>query len=148
MRALAARHGVSSAPVVVTNDRARDLEAIAHENAVEGCVSETFGAVLGAWQAEHASDAEVAAALREIAPDELRHAALAWNVAAWIEPRLSPDARARVEAARADAIATYLQNTPILPEAPIANALGLPNAAASNVLARGLVTEDLWRRAA
>jgi hypothetical protein len=149
MRALAARHGELAPTVVVSPPSgARDLESIARENAVEGCVSETFGAVLGAWQAERATDPDVAAAFRAIAPDELRHAALAWAVAAWIEPRLSTAARSRVEHARAEAIAGHLQNTPILPPPRVASALGLPNAAAARALGRGLVTEELWRRAA
>ena len=46
--------------------------------------------------------------MRDIAPDELRHAALGWAVNAWIERRLSPDARARVKAARDEAARALL----------------------------------------
>jgi hypothetical protein len=41
------------------------------DNAVEGCVRETFGAAVGLWQAKQAGDAKVAKAMRQIAPDEL-----------------------------------------------------------------------------
>ncbi|HEY2366339.1 MAG TPA: ferritin-like domain-containing protein [Polyangiaceae bacterium] len=146
MRALATRYGAIVPKVAVIEDGARDLEAIARENAVEGCVSETFGAVLGAFQAEHATDPDIAAALLSIAPDELRHAALAWAVAEWIEPRLSAEARARVERARVEVTTTYLHNTHILPAPPVASALGLPTAAGAHTLARALVDEKLWRR--
>jgi hypothetical protein len=52
----------------------RTLEAIATENAVEGCVRETYGALVALWQARHARDPVVAAAMAPIAADETRHA--------------------------------------------------------------------------
>ena len=52
----------------------RELEAIAIENAVEGCVRESFGALLATWQAKTAGDARVRAAMKRIARDETRHA--------------------------------------------------------------------------
>ena len=50
---------------------------IARENAEEGCVRETFGALLAAHQAAYACDPEVREVMTRIAGDELRHAALA-----------------------------------------------------------------------
>lgn len=88
----------------LSSRRVRSLRAIAMENAVEGCVRETYGALLARWQADHAVDAAIRETMQTIAPDELRHAALAAAVADWIEPKLSARARARVERARADAI--------------------------------------------
>jgi hypothetical protein len=38
--------------------------------------------------------------MKKIAEDETKHAALAWDVAAWLEPQLSADERARIDAAR------------------------------------------------
>ena len=38
--------------------------------------------------------------MKAIAEDETKHAALAWDVAAWLEPQLSADERARIDAAR------------------------------------------------
>jgi hypothetical protein len=83
----------------------RTLEAIATENAVEGCVRETYGALVALWQARHARDPVVAAAMAPIAADETRHAELAWEVAAWAEPSLSEVARGCINAARAQALA-------------------------------------------
>jgi hypothetical protein len=57
---------------------ARSLEELAVENAVEGCVRETYGALTAIWQARTAKDPSVAAAVRRIARDETRHAALSW----------------------------------------------------------------------
>jgi rubrerythrin len=57
--------------------RVRSLAALAIENAVEGCVYETFGAAVGLAQAMTASDAKVRAAMRRIARDEMQHAELA-----------------------------------------------------------------------
>ena len=84
----------------------RALEAIAAENAVEGCVGETFGALLAMHQAMRATDPGVRMAMRSIAVDETRHAALAWAVAKWMETKLSGEARARVREARRTAVAT------------------------------------------
>jgi hypothetical protein len=78
----------------------RDLEAIALENAIEGCVRETYGALAAWWRATHAPDRDVRDAYRKIARDETKHSALAWELDRWLSPRLSADARRRVEAAR------------------------------------------------
>jgi hypothetical protein len=87
----------------------RTLEDIALENVVEGCVRETFSALIAMWQAEHASDAAIATAMKEIAADETRHAAFSWSVASWADGLLDDVARARVSAAR-DRAFVDLQN--------------------------------------
>jgi hypothetical protein len=78
----------------------RSLEEIAMENAVEGCVRESFGALLAAEHARQTRDPILAGVLRSVAVDEARHGELAWAVDAWVRPRLSPAARRRVEQAR------------------------------------------------
>jgi hypothetical protein len=83
----------------------RSLFAIALENAVEGCVRETYGAVVGLVEARVSRDPEVRRASRSIAADECRHAELSWAVAAWILPRLTPGERHAVARAVKDAIA-------------------------------------------
>jgi hypothetical protein len=83
----------------------RDLFAIALENAVEGCVRETYGAVVGLVEARVSRDPDVRRAMRSIAADECRHAELAWEVAAWILPRLTPEQRDAVRRATAEAVA-------------------------------------------
>ena len=64
---------------------------------------EAFAAVLAHVQAG-AACADHAPTYAAIADDEGGHADLAWDVAAWLEPRLTSAERADVEAARATAI--------------------------------------------
>jgi rubrerythrin len=82
----------------------RSIEAMAIENAVEGCVRETYGALIARRAAHAHPDAEVRAAMKRIARDEARHATLAWTIAAWLEPRLDGAARHRVRSARDEAV--------------------------------------------
>src|SRR5690606_24966956 len=71
----------------------RSAYAMALENAVEGCVRETYGALVGLYQAQAAQDLALREAMADIAQDELRHAALSWRVAAWLETQLSAEKR-------------------------------------------------------
>jgi hypothetical protein len=98
--------GASVAPARVRRRSERSLEAIARENAVEGCVRETFGALLMRWQAAHATDASLRRSFGRIAADETRHAALSWEVARWADARIDARARARITAARSRAVRT------------------------------------------
>lgn len=82
----------------------RALESIAIENAVEGCVRETWAALEATHQAVHARNPEVRRAMGRIAVDEVRHAELARQVDAWCRSRLDDEARARVDDARARAV--------------------------------------------
>jgi len=82
----------------------RSLLAIAVENAVEGCVRETYGAVVGLMEARGSSDADVRHAMESIGADECRHAELSWAVAEWVMPRLTPAERATVKEATRRAV--------------------------------------------
>jgi hypothetical protein len=111
MSRLAKRNGVKpSARVPAARRAKRSLFEVARENMVEGCVRETFGAVVAAWQAEHAHET-MRADLAQIAEDELRHAALAWSVAAWSSERLTDDERAAIGAAAAEAVDDLVRAT-------------------------------------
>ncbi len=81
------------------------FDAFVRDNAVEGCVHETYGALLAIYQRDHAQDPEVRAAMQRIAQDETRHAELAWAIHRWAEPQLTPEARRRVRAAQRSAFA-------------------------------------------
>jgi hypothetical protein len=82
---------------VVRKSRKRSLVAMAVENAVEGCVHETFGAALAMAQSMAAPDPRLRTAMRQIARDEMRHAELAWSVAEWLEGRLTEPAPVLVD---------------------------------------------------
>jgi hypothetical protein len=121
----------------------RALETIAVENAVEGCVRETFGAALAMVQAQTARDGAVRAAMARIAPDETRHAELAWDVARWLDTQLAADSRARVRRARRQAADALLQATQNEAERDAMPDLGLPAPAHAEALARTLL-KSLW----
>ena len=140
MAALARRRGGEPAPLRIGPLPLRGLEAVATENAAEGCVRETYGAALAAWQGAHASDADLRRALAEIAEDETRHAALAWAVADWAEPRLSPAARRRVRGRRREATLA-LRRSVSTPLSAAARAAGLPPPRIARVL-----VDELFRR--
>ncbi len=126
MARFARRAGAEPPPVETTWSPARDAFAVALDNAVEGCVLEAFAAVTARFDAALASCSELAAALDQIAEDEGRHADLAWDIAAWLEPQLSSSERAAVGAARSAALATL--------GAPLATSHG-----AAEVLVTGFV---------
>ncbi|MBK7399033.1 MAG: hypothetical protein IPJ34_22785 [Myxococcales bacterium] len=117
----------------------RDLEAIAVENAIEGCVREAYGALVATHQAETAEDRSVRGFARAIARDERRHAALAFDVARWLDERLDGDARRRVSSARSRAFDELLAE--IVASAPDRR-LGLPAPLAARALVEGLRAMD------
>jgi hypothetical protein len=77
----------------------RTLFEVALENAVEGCIRETYGAVQGLVEARTSRDRTMRRAMESIAADECRHAELAWAVHAWAMPRLTGDERRAIERA-------------------------------------------------
>jgi hypothetical protein len=101
---LAVSWGAAPPSVHVKRGPVRDLEAVARENAVEGCVRETYAALLAFRQARAATDPAIRSAMAGIARDETRHAALAWAVDSWSRALLAPAARRRVHEARHEAI--------------------------------------------
>ncbi|HRI52598.1 MAG TPA: ferritin-like domain-containing protein, partial [Pseudomonadota bacterium] len=76
MKRLAARYGTRTLPPSVQRRPIRTLEEIVCENAAEGCVRETLGALVAQWRARRAQDPAIARAMARLARDEARHAAL------------------------------------------------------------------------
>lgn len=126
MRGLAKRFGGEAISPPVQRPGERSLFEMARENAVEGCVRETYAALVAAWQAEVAEDAHVRRAMRAIAQDELRHAELAWAVARWSDDRLGVAERADIAAARQEAIATLRAEMAIQPAERLVRKAGIP----------------------
>lgn len=133
-RALARRDGGTPVPPTVERVALRGLEAMATENAVEGCVREAFGALVAHWQSVVAGNPVVRAAMARIARDETRHAVLALEVQAWLRGRLDAPARWRVDDARRRAIDSVLAGAEE-PAAALRTALGLPTRRQSRALA-------------
>ncbi|GAC1552073.1 MAG: hypothetical protein NVS3B10_14370 [Polyangiales bacterium] len=141
-RAMARRARACGGVVIAPRVRrraARSLESIARENAVEGCVHETFGALQLRWQATHAPDRSLRRTFARVAADETRHAALAWLVAEWAEPLLEPRARRRVAAARSRASRVLRAKLSAASARDFDHAVGRPSAAVAVALLDGLV---------
>lgn len=138
MREFAARHGASVVQPAVAPSRIRSLEEMARENAVEGCVRETYGALIATWQASRALDPAVRRSFSGIAADETRHAALAWAIAEWANGFLDAAARRRVSRARRDAAGRL--RAEIARELPreLEARVGLPSMREALVLFEGL----------
>jgi hypothetical protein len=123
--ALARRFGSDAISPRVKRPRRRSLESIAIENATEGCVRETFAALVACWQALHARDPVVRAAYARIARDEARHAELAHEAARFFESMLTGAARARVDRAR-EAALNDLAREAVDPSNALVQLAGLP----------------------
>lgn len=104
--ALAEQRGSTVPNVEVAPMRVRSLLEMAVENRREGCVRETFGALVAHYQAEASTERQVRDTMKAIAADETEHAALSWDLDAWFATKLDESERAMVEAAgRAAALA-------------------------------------------
>jgi hypothetical protein len=107
--------------------KVRPLVDLARENAREGCVRETFGAMTAAFQARHAPDAELRALMSSIARDEAGHARLAWEIDAWARGALPrTDASAVDDARRAAGASLVAALDRAEMPATVARTLGLP----------------------
>jgi hypothetical protein len=89
-RALARRHGGCPVRPAIAAAPPASLAELAIDNVVEGCVRETYGALVAAHQATEAREPAVRELMADIAADERAHAALAWRIDAWVAPLLGP----------------------------------------------------------
>jgi hypothetical protein len=147
VRGLAEQEGGVVPEVEAARPGPRSLEEMAVENAVEGCVRETFGAAVAMIQARSARDSRVRRAMRRIAYDEARHAELAWAVARWVDARLDAAARRRVRQARTQAVAALVREAATEPDEMLAHWLGIPRASQARRVLAGL-SASLWSDAA
>ena len=104
MTALARSVGASVPPVRCETVEATPYAEALH-NAVEGCVNETFAALLMLHRARVARDPLLRSLFERIAADEAGHAQLAWDLHTWLRTQLSPEQARTVDAARARALA-------------------------------------------
>jgi hypothetical protein len=118
----------------------RDRLALALDNAREGCVRELYGALLAAFQASRAQLPALRQAFATIARDELRHAALSWDLADWLEQPLCASAQAQLVALRRAALAE-LRAELTEPGPAIRRDAGLPSLAEAKQLS---VVVEQW----
>lgn len=129
--ALAARFGAEVAPPVVEPRPLRGLFEVALDNAVEGCVRETYGALVAHHQATHAQDAQIREVLRRIADDETRHAELSWDLAAWAEAKLPAGDVQRLRDAQRAAVQQLRDELSAPVDPALVEAAGLPDSASA-----------------
>jgi hypothetical protein len=121
--------GTVSAPMIrVKKKEPRSARAIAIENAVEGCVRETYGALVATWQSMHAADAGVRRMMSRIAQDETRHAALSFRIASFFDGTLDARDRRTVSRARRRALAELAREVRTEPDARLVHEAGMPSA--------------------
>lgn len=142
---LARRFGVEPEEPIAPPDGVRSLHAIALENAVEGCVRETYGAASACFRAIRAQDPLVRVAMESIARDECEHAELAFHVAAWIAPLLRDDERDAIHVAMREAMDDLVEQREHSLDDVQRLATGLPTAEERRCLA-DLVDREVVRR--
>lgn len=142
MKQLASIVGGQVTPASVEPPPERSVFAIAVENAVEGCVRETMGALLAQWQADHAHNIAVRAAMAAIAPDELDHAELSLAVHHFCSALLDDGDRRRIAEAGRSA-ARQLRDQLCAESGTAARMLGLPGAEAADGLWQTTYTQ-VW----
>jgi hypothetical protein len=129
---LAQRHG-ASVPIATQTPAQSDLLDVALHNAVEGCVHETFAALLAACRAQRATSPVLRRVFAKIAVDETKHGQLAWDIHAYLQTRLDADGAASVAAAQQLALARLPERA--LAIATLPEALGSLDDAESLALA-------------
>ena len=147
MESMAMRWGVQPKRPKLASIAVRSLEAMAVENASEGCVRETWAALEACHQARWARDPVIRRAMAEISADELRHAEFSWALDAWARRRLPAEARARVEVSKRRAVAALFEALAVDRDRNLCVEAGMPTPTAAAELARGL-SNALWERPA
>jgi hypothetical protein len=141
----AARGGASPQRAPTFGSRERTLLELSIENAVEGCVAETYSALIARYQARHVGDARLARALERVAREESEHAQLSWDIWRWSLRRCSKSQRTALRAALARASRQLAEQLPDF-SPDIAQPLGLPSSAVARQMFASLYC-DLWRPA-
>lgn len=125
-RRLAHRFGGSPRPPEIARGTDPSLEELLADNVVEGCVGESYGAMVAMWQAARAADPEIARTMHGIAADEAKHAELSWDLLRWGAPRLDEAARRRLEERFEQALASLRRDVEREVDGDVVEAAGHP----------------------
>ena len=123
-RSLAIQEGCEP-PAAHQEAAPEDLLSVALHNATEGCVNETWAALVALYQARHADDPALREMYAGLAEDETRHGQLAWDLHDWFLTRLEPADRAVVARAQHEALADLVARASLSYRHP--EGVGLPN---------------------
>jgi hypothetical protein len=138
MTRLANKFGGDVAAPVIHGRESRSLFELARENVVEGCVRETYGALVAHYQAGAARDSEIAGVMRSIAHDETAHAELSWDLAAWYDAQLTEQEREAIATAKQQAFTELAEQLSVEPASEVVAQAGLPAAATAKALLASL----------
>lgn len=139
MGALARRYGATPKVSTSAPFALRPLADIAIENAREGCVRESFGSLLGYWQAMTSEDPAVRATMERIAHEESNHGALSWAIDEWIRPQLRAEEIDAYQQAHAEAIEGIRSEIKDDPSEAMQRLAGFPTAAQAQHMFQQLV---------
>ena len=89
----------------------RTLLDLALDNAVEGCIFETFSALEALQQANNATDSVIGKTMKSIALDEMKHAELAWDIHKYLMTKLPKEEQTIVRKAQKEAVTQLLKST-------------------------------------
>jgi tRNA isopentenyl-2-thiomethyl-A-37 hydroxylase MiaE len=140
MQRILRKRGIAAKAVARPARVAQSLLELATHNATEGCVRETYGALVATHQATYAGNRELRAAFRTIAAEETTHAQLSIDLAAWFNTQLSAHERDQVASEKAEAIAQLMQECASLnPALEVMRDTGMPGAGAAMLMLAGLL---------
>lgn len=140
---LSAAYDVDVPKVSVDDFVLRSLYEIALENAVEGCVNETFAAACGLWQSEHAQLDVFREVIAHISAEETGHASLSWDIHAWVMPQLTEAQQTQIIAAQTEAVAKLMADFKQEGNLVLQRAFGLPTRDEATRLF-GQLKETVW----
>jgi hypothetical protein len=127
MRGEALRRGAEPLRHDFEPEGARSLLEIALENAREGCVGETWAALVAHVQGRCAATARARQQFRRIAEDETRHAELAWDLHREFGDALDEAGRARLADSLLRSIEALVAGAPLDLYVDQASEIGLPS---------------------
>jgi hypothetical protein len=82
----------------------RSLFDLVLDNAIEGCIFESYSALKAHFQAQNAIDSGIRAIMKVIATDETKHAQLAWDIHQYLMSLLSSTEQQQIRIAQQQAL--------------------------------------------
>lgn len=143
---LAERFGVEPITPLFGELAPRGLMLAAIDNAVEGCIRQTYGALVVSFQAKAARDLVIRNGMISVAPEKRHHAALSWRAGIWFERKLSEDDVGRLRRAEQEELAALGRELDAGLSPFETSLLGLPVKAKAVAMLERL-TKELWAAA-
>ncbi len=140
-RRLAEAHGASPIAPSIAKLPLRPLFEVALDNRMEGCVRETYGALVAHHQAQHARDPRTRQMMQRIAVEETHHAALSWAVDRWACSKLDRADRAALREAQLRAAVELREEAAARNDGDLIAQAGLPEPEKAVALVEQLTRE-------